>query len=117
MNKDIKNADGVALKQSSHIRWLSFVYLLESISRSFDALKKISQLKQKHFAIDIDIVNGLIRLLLPFKNVLSCVQANNVPSLHNVLISVFTLRKALYTMCTFVENMLAGLAGTGLEKF
>ena len=109
---------GVALKQSSNIRWLSLVYLLESISRSFDVLKRISQLKQKQFAIDLDIVDGLIRLLLPFKNVISCIQTNNVPSLHNVLISIFTLRKALYiyTSYTFGENMTAGLAGTGLEK-
>jgi len=66
-------------------------------------LKKISQLKQKQFAIDLDIVDGLIRLLLPFKNVLSCIQANNIPSLHNVLISVFTLRKALESF----ENLVA----------
>jgi hypothetical protein len=93
----------VALKQSLDVRWLSLVCLLESISRSFDVLKKIPQLKQKHFTIDIDIVNGIIRLLLPFKDILTRIQTNNAPSLHNVIISIFTLRKALESF----ENLVA----------
>ena len=51
-------------------------------------------MKQKQFVIDLDIVDGLIRLLLPFKNVLSCIQTSSIPSLHNVIVSIFTLRKA-----------------------
>ena len=95
LNKDIQNANGVALKQSSNVRWLSLVHLLESIARSFNALKKTQQLKKKQFAIDFDIVEGLIRLLLPFKNILIFIQTNRVASVHTVVISVFNLRKTL----------------------
>ena len=92
--------------------------MLESISLSFDVLKKIPQLKQKQFVIDLDIVDGLIRLLLPFKNVLSWIQTNNIPSLHNVIISIFTLLKTLFISAAyFWEKMIARLPGTGLGNF
>ena len=102
LNNDIRNANVVALKQSSNVRWLSPAHLLESIVRSFNALKKIQQLKKKQFTIDFDIVDGLIRLLLPPKNILIFIQANRVPSLHTVVISVFALRKSLDSFANLI---------------
>jgi hypothetical protein len=56
LNEEIKELGDISLKQSINIRWLSFINLLESIDRSFLAMKKVLLNKKKTFAIEREIV-------------------------------------------------------------
>jgi len=95
LNKDIQSEGGFSLCQSTKVRWLSIMQLLESIDHSFIETKKVLQEKKKSFSIDRLIVKLLIRLLRPFKHIMTVTQKGNEPSLYLVLICVLTLRKAL----------------------
>jgi hypothetical protein len=98
LNQEIKELGGVSLKQSVSVRWLSFINLLESIDRSFVPIKKVLLNKKKTFAIERETVQGLIRLLLPFKELLIKLQTGKVLSLHFVLIGIDSLQ---YTISSF----------------
>jgi len=65
------------------------------IDRSFKETNKILLEKTKSFLIDRLIVKRLIRLLRPFKHIMTVIQKGNEPPLYLVLISVLLLRKAL----------------------
>ncbi|UJR07168.1 hypothetical protein I4U23_011456 [Adineta vaga] len=67
LNQEIKEHGGVSLKQSINVRWWSFINLLESIERSLYSIKTVLAHMQKSFATELEIIHGLIRLLLPFK--------------------------------------------------
>ncbi|CAF4549315.1 unnamed protein product, partial [Rotaria sp. Silwood2] len=95
LNKNIQSEGGISLCQSTKVRWLSIMQLLESIDRSFKETKKILQEKKKSCLIDRWIIKRLIHLLRPFKHIMKMIQKGNEPSLYLVLICVMTLRKAL----------------------
>ncbi|CAF1043629.1 unnamed protein product [Adineta ricciae] len=97
-NKDIQSNGGVALQQSTVVRWLSLINLLESIVRSYKATKRVlinRKQNSKLNGIDVEILKELIRLLKPFKHILKIVQTTNTPSLYMVLICTLMLRKTL----------------------
>lgn len=98
MNKDIQANGGIALKQSTVVRWLSLIDLLESLVKSYKQTKKVlinRRQQAKLNKIDECVLKQLICLLKPFKNVLQLVQKGDGPSLYMVLPSTLALRKAL----------------------
>jgi hypothetical protein len=98
LNKDIQANGGVALKQSTVVRWLSLIELLESLVKSYKQTKKIliNRSQQARLnKIDEYVLKQLICLLKPFKNVLKLIQKGDEPSLFMVLPCTLTLRKAL----------------------
>ncbi len=98
MNKDIQANGGVALKQSTVVRWLSLIDLLESLVKSFRQTKKILVNRSQQVKlnkIDEYVLKQLICLLKPFKNILQLIQTGNSPSLYMVLPCTLTLKKAL----------------------
>ena len=102
-NRDIQLEGGFSLCQSSKVRWLSIMQLLESINRSFKETKKVLQEKKKSFFIDRFIVKRLIYLLRPFKHIITIIQKGNEPSLYLVLICVMTLRRTLISFDNLVN--------------
>jgi hypothetical protein len=98
----VKDAGGYALKQSTNVRWLSLIELLESIDKSFTVLTKVLAGKKK-LNINVDIVRSLIRLLRPFKSIIQLIQKSSEPSFHNVVVSVLTLRAALASAASLIE--------------
>lgn len=89
---------GLTLQQSTVVRWLSLVQLLESIVKSFKEIKRvlISRKQQSKLnGIDENILVQLIRLLNPFKTVLNMVQKTKVPSLYIVVICTHVLKRTL----------------------
>lgn len=103
MNEEIKELGGISLKQSINVRWLSLINLLESIDRSFLPIKKVLSTKKKTFAIERETVQGLIRLLLPFKELLIKLQTGKTPSLHYVFIGIGTLQSTLSSFDALLE--------------
>lgn len=103
LNQEIKEYGGVSLKQSINVRWLSFINLLESIDRSFFSIRKVLANKKKTFAIEREVVQGLIRLLLPFKELLTKLQTSKTPSIHLVLIGIGSLRTTLSSFDMLLE--------------
>ncbi|CAF4592158.1 unnamed protein product [Rotaria socialis] len=103
INPEIKEYGGVSLKQSINVRWLSFINLLESIDRSFFSIRKVLANKKKTFAIEREVVQGLIRLLLPFKELLTKLQTSKTPSIHLVLIGIGSLRTTLSSFDMLLE--------------
>ncbi|CAF1565237.1 unnamed protein product, partial [Didymodactylos carnosus] len=99
LNKDIQDYGGVCLKQSTTVRWLSLINLLESIAKSYEQTKKVlaGKKQQNKFHIDKQNVQELIQLLKPFKRVITLIQKGCEPSLYMVLICVLKLRKTLRT--------------------
>jgi len=59
--------------------------------------------KKKTFAIEREVVQGLIRLLLPFKELLTKLQTSKTPSIHLVLIGIGSLRKTLSSFDMLLE--------------
>ena len=78
-----------------NVRCLSFINLLESIYRSFFSIKRVLANKKKKFAIEQEVIQGLIRLLLTFKELLIKLQTTLTPSLHFVLIGIGGLQSSL----------------------
>ncbi|CAF1334764.1 unnamed protein product [Rotaria sordida] len=77
LNKDIQASGGVALQQSTVIRWLSLINLLESLVKSYKQTKRIlfsRRQQEKINKIDEYVLKQLICLLKPFKCVLQLVQ-------------------------------------------
>ncbi len=98
MNKDIQANGGIALKQSTVVRWLSLIDLLESLVKSYKQTKKVlinRRQQAKLNKIDECVLKQLICLLKPFKNVLQLVQKGDRSSLYMVLPCTLALRKAL----------------------
>lgn len=95
LNKSIQDQGGLSVVQSTVVRWLSFISLLESIEKSYKQIKKVLADKKKTFTIDKIIVSQLIRLLKPFKHILVIIQRGKTPSIHMVTIAILTLREAL----------------------
>ncbi|CAF1430901.1 unnamed protein product [Adineta steineri] len=71
--------------------------------RSFFCIRKVLANKKKNFAIEREIVQGLIRLLLPFKELLTKLQTSKTPSLHLVLIGIGSLRTTLSSFDMLLE--------------
>jgi hypothetical protein len=103
LNEQIKELGGVSLKQSINVRWLSLINLLESIDRSFLCIKKVLSNKKKTFAIERETIQGLIRLLLPFKELLIKLQTGKTPSLHFVLIGIGCLKSTISSFDALLE--------------
>ena len=96
LNHQIKNMSNVVVKQETAVRWLSLCETMESVSRCYDALRKIllkhGELKRMKFnQTDVKL---LIQLLLPFKSFMCTIQTQNI-SIHMVALSVFKWRKIL----------------------
>ncbi|CAF1073912.1 unnamed protein product [Didymodactylos carnosus] len=86
------------LHQSSIIRWLSLSDLLESIKRSYNALRIIlTERKEEHRIdkINMTTVQQLINFLRPWKYVLYEVQKGNSPSLFTVFPCIAFLKADL----------------------
>ncbi|CAF1438083.1 unnamed protein product [Didymodactylos carnosus] len=104
LNKDIQEAGGVCLQQSTVVRWLSLIQLLESILKSYKQTRKILLGRKQHlFNVDTKNVRDLARLLRPFKRVIKLIQMGNEPSLYMVLICVLKLRKILASFNNLLE--------------
>ncbi|CAM4829953.1 unnamed protein product [Rotaria magnacalcarata] len=103
LNKEIQSEGDISLCQSTKVRWLSIIQLLESIDRSFKETKKSPSGKKKPFSIDRLIVKHLIRLLRPFKRVMILIQKGNELSLYMVLICVLTLRETFSSLASLVR--------------
>ncbi|CAF1258776.1 unnamed protein product [Rotaria magnacalcarata] len=103
LNKYIQAEGGISLCQSTRVRWLSIMQLLESIDRSYKETKKVLQDKKKSFTVDRWILKRLIYLLRPFKHIITIIQKGNEPSLYSVLICVLTLRKVLSSFENLVK--------------
>ncbi|CAF1209747.1 unnamed protein product [Adineta ricciae] len=101
INQKIKEAGGYALKQSTNVRWLSLIELLESIEKSSNIIGRVL-LGKKKFNINMDIVRSLVRLLRPFKFIIQIIQKGCEPSFHCVLISLLTLRASLESMSSLI---------------
>ncbi|CAF1502955.1 unnamed protein product [Adineta ricciae] len=95
LSEDIQSAGDVSLCQSSKIRWLSIMKLLESIDRSFKETKKILLEKKKLLVINRLIIEHPVYLLRPFKHIIVIAQKGKDPSLYLVLICVMASRKTL----------------------
>jgi hypothetical protein len=98
LNKQIQADGGVALQQSTVVRWLSLINLLESIVRSFKITKRLLANRgqiTKVNTIDENVLKQLICLLKPFKHLLQLIQTGSEPSLYMVLIYSLTLKKTL----------------------
>ena len=107
MNKDIQNAGGVSLQQSTVVRWLSMIELLESSLLSYKQIKRVLTIRKqqsKLVVIDEKIVEGLIHLLKPFKKILKLIQIGNSPSLYMVLICTLSLRKTLSSFKNLISS-------------
>ncbi|CAF1483516.1 unnamed protein product [Adineta steineri] len=107
LNKDIQSAGGIALQQSTIVRWLSMIQLLESILASYKQTKCVLATRKqraKLAVIDKKVVEGLIRLLKPFKKTLKLVQTGNSPSLYMVLICTLNLRKTLSSFKNLISS-------------
>ena len=107
MNKDIQNAGGVSLQQSTIVRWLSVIELLESILLSYKQTKCVLTIREKQsklVVIDEKIVEGLIHLLKPLKKTLKLIQTGNSPSLYMVLICTLSLRKTLSSFKNLISS-------------
>jgi len=100
------------LQQATVVRWLSMIELLESILRSYKQTKRVLTFRKQQLrlvVIDEKIVEGLIRLLKPFKKILKLIQTGTSPSLYMVLICTLNLRKTLSSFknlisCTTVSD-------------
>lgn len=69
MNKDIQANGGIALKQSTIVRWLSLIDLLESLVKSYKQTKKILINRRQQAKLnktDEYVLKQLICLLKPF---------------------------------------------------
>ncbi|CAF1155607.1 unnamed protein product [Adineta steineri] len=98
LNKTIQENGGVALQQSTVVRWLSLINLLESLVTSYEQTKRILNNRRQQAKlnkIDEYTLKQLICLLKPFKHVLQLVQKGDSPSLYMVLPMTLTLKKAL----------------------
>ena len=98
MNKDIQANGGVAVKQSTVVRWLSLIDLIESLVKSYKQIKRIlinRRQQAKLNKIDEYVLKQLIYLLKPFKKVLHLVQKGDGPPLYMVLLCTLSLRNAL----------------------
>ncbi len=88
----------MALQQSTVVRWLSLINLLESIVRSFKVTKTILSNRGQTARLNTiyeDILKQLVCLLKPFKHMLHMIQTGDEPSLYMVLICSLTLKTAL----------------------
>ncbi|CAF1368898.1 unnamed protein product [Rotaria magnacalcarata] len=107
LNKDIQQADGIALQQFTVVRWLSMIELLKSILRSYKPTKRVLTIKKqqaKLVVIDENIVEGLANLLKPFKTTLKLIQTGNSPSLCMVLICTLSLRDMLSSFKNLISS-------------
>ena len=107
MNKDIQNAGGVALQQSTVVRWLSMIELLKSILLSYKQTKRVLTIRKqqsKLAVIDEKIADGFIRLLKPSKKTLKLIQIGNGPSLYMGLICTLSLRQTLSSFKNLISS-------------
>ncbi|CAF3331770.1 unnamed protein product [Rotaria sp. Silwood2] len=113
LNKDIQANGGVALQQSTVVRWLSLIDLLESLVKSYKQTKRIlfsRRQQEKINKIDEYVLKQLICLLKPFKHVLQLVQQGDYPSLYMVLPCTLTLRKALSSFDELMKHQMSKTA-------
>ncbi|CAF2053253.1 unnamed protein product, partial [Rotaria magnacalcarata] len=98
INNDIKEKDGITLHQSCIVRWLSMSNLLESISTSFKATKRLLLSRNQYSLVsdlDLPTIKQLVLVLKSLKRVTSLVQTGNSPSLQMVLLCNLSLKHAL----------------------
>ncbi|CAF4192312.1 unnamed protein product, partial [Rotaria sp. Silwood2] len=113
LNKDIQANGGVALQQSTVVRWLSLIDLLESLVKSYKQTKRIlfsRRQQEKINKIDEYVLKQLICLLKPFQHVLQLVQQGDCPSLYMVLPCTLTLRKALSSFDELMKHQMSKTA-------
>ena len=107
MNKDFQNAGYVSLQQSTIVRWLSVIELLESILLSYKQTKCVLTIRKqqsKLVVIDEKIVEGLIHLLKPLRKTLKLIQTGNSPSLYMILICTLSFRKTLSSFKNLISS-------------
>ena len=94
-----KRSCATTLQQSSVVRWLSLIFLLESIKKSYSSLlvvlRRSNQAHRVH-NIDMNTVEKLIVFLDTWYDVLCELQTGNSPSLFLVLPCINRLRQKLH---------------------
>ena len=90
----------VSNNQSMFVGSPSSIFWNLSIDHFF-SIKRV--LAKKNFAIEQEVIQGLIRLLLPFKELLLKLQTTLTPSLHFVLIGICGLRSTLSSFDALLE--------------
>ena len=93
-----KDSLATTLHQSSVVRWLSLISLLESIKNAYSSLLVVLRgMHQSHriHNINMDIVEKLIAFLDPWRDVVCELQTGNSPSLFLVLLCIHHLRQKL----------------------
>ena len=91
----------VSNNQSMFVGSPSSIFWNLSIDHFFPS-KEFLQIKKK-FAIEREVIQGLIRLLLPFKELLTKPQTTLTPSLHFVLIGIDGLQSTLSSFDALLE--------------
>jgi hypothetical protein len=93
-----KKNSGTTLHQSSVVRWLSLIALLESIKNAYPSLlvvlRRVNQAHRVH-GINMDVVEKLIAFLKTWHAVLCELQTGDSPSLFLVLPCINHLRETL----------------------
>jgi hypothetical protein len=80
--------------------------LLESLIKSFKATKRLLIARKKQSLInDVDLITikQLVLLLKPFKHIMTTIQTGSIPSLHMVLLSLWTLKHALSSYESLID--------------
>jgi hypothetical protein len=80
--------------------------LLESLIKSFKATKRLLIARKKQALmndVDLTTVKQLALLLKPFKHIMTTIQTGSIPSLHMVLLSVWTLKHALSSYESLID--------------
>ena len=83
------------------------IELLKSLLLSYKQTKRvltIQKQRSKLAVVDENIVEGLIRLLKPFKKTLKLIQTGSSPSLHMVVICTLSLRKTLSSFKSLISS-------------
>ncbi|CAF0849633.1 unnamed protein product [Rotaria sordida] len=98
LNQESRDSAGSTLKQCTQVRWLSLFNTLISIVNSYSQIKTV--LTRKGQAVRMTGINKadlmeIVRLLIPFKTILTAVQYGTGPSLHMALLSTLQLRQVL----------------------
>jgi len=80
--------------------------LLESMIKSFKPTKRLLIARKKQSLVndlDLPTIKQLILVLKPFKHIMTTIQTGNTPSLHMVLLSIWSLKAALASYTSLID--------------
>ncbi|CAF3075368.1 unnamed protein product [Rotaria sp. Silwood2] len=108
LNKEIQAASGNVIRQATNVRWLSLIYLLDSIRTSYMEIKVILSRRKNQSRLTIIsqiLLEDIIRFLTPFKSVLKLIQAGSKPTLYLVLTCTLTIHKVLNSFDDLLDHV------------